>query len=210
MNLTQDEYRRDYILIKVLYEDIHYLMNQFAGGENTNDRLIALRYAMIPLNQMLDIRKNLTRYAVELPVLQSYDKLFKQLDFFKHVRNKISGHLDNAIVDVARDWEPFIFSSICKDSKDFQLFAILKSLFEAAINSHDRQGELQLFSQEIDLLVDERLLITTISDVMKDALDYLSHIMLYLDEKMIVYGTPIEGMLKAARVDFKNIGNGRR
>lgn len=209
MELTQDEYRRDYKRVKVLYEDIHYLMYQFASGKNTNERLIALKYAMIPLNQLLDMRKSLAIYSVELPVLQSYDKLFKQLDFFKHVRNKISGHLDNDIVETANEWEPFIFAPNCKDDKDFQFFAILKSLFETAINSHDRQGDQQLFKKEMDLLVDERLLITTIAEVMTDALNYLSHVMLYIDEKKLQYTSHIDGVIKAAEVDFKKLGKRR-
>lgn len=209
MNISQEEYRRDYIQIKVMYEDIHYQMKQFVNGKNTNDKLIALKYAMIPLNQVLDQRKTLAKYVIDIPELKKYDKLYKHLDFFKHVRNKLSGHLDNDVVKMANDWEPLIFHPKCKDDKEFQLFTILKSLFETSINSYKGQGTEQLFQKEIDILVDERLLIDTIGRVMEDTLNYLCDIMLYIDNKKIEYETFIEDIMKASMVNFKQLGNKR-
>ena len=209
MNISQEKYRRDYILIKVMYEDIHYQMQQFVKGKNTNEKLIALKYAMIPLNQVLDHRKTLAKYVIDIPELKKYDKLYKHLDFFKHVRNKLSGHLDNDVVRMASEWEPHIFHPKCKDDKELQLFTILKSLFETSINSYKGQGTQQLFQKEIDILVDERLLIDTIVRVMEDTLNYLCDIMLYIDNKKIEYEAFIEDIMKASMVDFKQLGNKR-
>jgi hypothetical protein len=134
--------------------------------------------------------------------------LKRRLQFINHVRNIISGHLAENLLEKAVQWEPCIFFDKTKDNESLQLSLVYKTLLESAINSFiDKESMQKVFSTEIDLLYpsNQRLFFNYIEELNSYSIYLLNEIVhilrnkiTFLDEKQALLAS-----VKAGETDFR-------
>lgn len=140
----------------------------------------------------LDILRDSFSYFSEIQdgnnkLTEKSRSLRKRLRFTNHIRNKISGHLEEKLLEKAIQWEPLIFRAETKDNKDFQIFLSYKTLIESAINSYlDDNSKQKVFNNEIDLFYqpNRTLFYNYIGKINEDSISFLNEITLILENKI--------------------------
>lgn len=166
--------------------------------KNSFIALDILRDSFCHFNLLLRNEKQLTVKAKSLK---------KRLEFINHLRNKISGHLDEKVITKAVEWEPFIFSQEIKHNEKGRKYLIYKSLIESSINSYiDKDSKQKVFDTEIDLLYppNQEIFFNYVGNLNVDAINFLSDIENILKEKIIFWDKNelFRMALKAGKTDF--------
>ena len=219
--ITQEKLKRDYVKASILLHESQFLVNT-SNTLNTEGKaksqlalFTCIKYNFIALKNIHDSKCDFNIYNTDNEELNKLSKaLNPYLEFATHVRNLISGHLDNGIIDNAVQWEPLIFTKAPKRNesnyKEAQLIIIYKTLLESAINSYvDKNGKQKQFGEELDLNIPQYS--SMLLDYMNKANDasfaYLTELMRYLSDK-IEYIKDLSGLFNAiqlaAKTDFSN------
>lgn len=140
-------------------------------------------------------------------LIEKSRSLKKRLKFINHIRNKISGHLEEKIIEKAIQWEAQIFRAKTKDNKEFQVTLIYKTLIESAINSYlDENSRQKVFDTEIDLFYKPNrvLFYNYIGEINIDSISFLNNIISILENKIHFWteGQMYEMAKKTAETDF--------
>lgn len=142
------------------------------------------------------------------------DKILPGLEFANHVRNKITGHIENDVIYNSIQWEPTIFQDSYKGNQNMQRFLIYRSLLESAINSYvdSATGLHKIFKNEIDVFVNisNNEFYGYLRELIRDSLEYLRLLIETMDDKIVYFsGLPANVIKNAANTDFKTKNKGR-
>ena len=141
-------------------------------------------------------------------------KIKPGLEFANHVRNKITGHIENDVLDNSIQWEPTIFQDSHKGNLKIQRFLMYKSILESAINSYvePTTGLHKIFKHEIDVFADitKNEFYEYFKQLIKDSLEYLSKLISLIDDQIVYFsGLPANLIKNVAITDFKTKNKGR-
>lgn len=173
------------------------------------EKLRVIWQCFLPLNNLLDSFKYYNGWLRNKTELLSSKKgLHQRLEFIKHVRNIISGHLDDRAIQKACEWEPTIFSEGAKGDMDAQLLFSYKALIETAINSYIDKDEVQkIFKKEIDLFYppNQSEFLSFLDSVNTDCIQFLEQVCAELNKEISYhkFEDGIDLYIKAGGTDFK-------
>lgn len=154
-NLSQEDLQRDYVRSLIILHDIEKNGQAYAKAAESKDLMECFRLlknGFLAYSMLNDALKTLSKYTIGDEDLSSKLKgLRRKLEFMNHLRNKCSGHLDDAILDKAIQWEPSLFTEQHVNN-EHHIFLVYRTLLESAINSYmDENGKQKYFGSEIDL-----------------------------------------------------------
>lgn len=210
INLKMKEFiiKEKYFRTILIKDDITIYHKELSEETDWNKKLRLFKNCFIALdilrdsfchfNMLLKNEKKLTEKAKDLK---------KRLTFINHLRNKISGHLDEKVISKAVQWQPFIFSQEIKDNEEGMKALIYMSLIESSINSYiDIDSKQKVFDTEIDLLYppNQKMFFNYVGNLNVDAIDFLSDIENILKERIIFWDKNelFRMALKAGKTDF--------
>lgn len=153
--ISQAEYQRDYIRALIIRADIDkngFAYSQAAKSNDLTECFRLLKNGFLAYSTLGELFKTFSKYTIDNEGLsQKMKSLRAKLDFMNHLRNKCTGHLDDALIDKAIQWEPSLFSRPFLES-EHHIYLAYKTLLESAINSYlDEKGDQKYFHTEIDL-----------------------------------------------------------
>lgn len=204
----------DQLSLKVLYLRSLLLLDEIKYYDvqlrvDPINRLRLIRLCFIPLNIFSESLKHYNHWLVgKDELIKDKREISKNLEFVKHIRHKISGHLDDDVLSKASEWAPYIFSENLQKNSEVQLLLCYKSVIESAINSFlDDNGKQKNFGTEIDLFYppNSDQFLNYLEKTNTGCIRFLEKIASYLN-KEIYYHTDEEGLalaFQAGNVDFK-------
>lgn len=218
---TQDNklYKCDLIKACIIYDDLSFFDKQLKkepiGAEGFCNHLQSTKNIMLPLANLNDNMHHYGIYIAQSPTLIELNKKISPgLDFAKHLRNKIVGHLENEVYNNAIQWEPSIFKKGIKDVEHGQRMFVYRSILESAINSYVKPStdSQKIFNHEIDLFypkdIDE--FYNYLENLVTDSLRYLDSIMKIIDSKIVYHnGIPLDIITAASETNFRVKPKGR-
>ncbi len=151
---SQKKIQRDYIRVSLLRQDIYGFNYSFEEAAEKNDIITCFRILkalFVPYSILYNSIKMLSIYTRdndELSVTQK--KLIPLLEFMNHLRNKMSGHLDDEVLNKVIQWEPSLFEIEVVNQEQLHACLIYKTLLESAINTYVA-GNSKVFTTEIDV-----------------------------------------------------------
>lgn len=188
-----DQYKLKQLLVRtiVILDEIKCYDLALRKQVTELEKLRIIRQCFLPLNNLLDSFQYYNFWMKNKTELLSSKKGLRQrLEFTKHVRNIISGHLDDLAIQKACEWEPTIFSEGAKENMDTQLLFSYKSLIEIAINSYIDKDEVQkIFKTEIDLLYppDQSAFLSFLDSVNTDCIQFLEQVCTELKKEVFYH-----------------------
>lgn len=200
--------KETYVRIILLKDDISIYHQDLTNEEDWNKKLRLFKNCFVSLDILRDSFSHFSLLLKSQKKLTEKAKsLKKRLKFINHLRNKISGHLDEKVITKAIQWEPFIFSKDEMGNEKRRKFLIYKSLIESAINSFiDIDSNQKVFDTEIDLAYppNQKLFFNYIGDLNIDAIDFLTEIEMILKTEMEYWDKNelFEMARKAGETDF--------
>lgn len=211
--------KTEYVKIILIYDELTFY-HELLQEESIDAKGLVLKYQyaksiMSPLALVFNNLKTWSKFQNDDEQLISLHRMLKdKLKFANHLRNKITGHLENQVIGNSIQWEPFIFNSVSKINKTAQRLVMYRSLLESAINSYvdEETGKHKVFKHEIDLNLPKyaeeffEYLYNTVNDCMK----YLELLSIKIDSQIKYYsGMPLDLMERAGKTDFKLKSKGR-
>ena len=195
--------QRDYFRITLLEYEIEENGKAFELASKDNDILKCFRLLRNAFMSYSILFNNLKHFGTYCKKKQETALLLKnlrtKLELMNHLRNKISGHLDNEIIDKAIQWQPTLFSQSSFDDNKV-LTVCYFGLFEASLNSFiDNDGKQKYFNHEIDVCYpsDWKEFSTFIFETYSLSLEYLSKIKGIILPKLELAQTEEDLLLKA-------------
>lgn len=203
----------------LIYDDLSLYDGIFVVIEGRLDSICrmyqATKNSFLPLALLKTYISGWGRYHKDDTELNELkEKIWPGLEFANHVRNKITGHLENDVIDNSVQWEPTIFHDSNKDDQLMQRLLMYKSILESAINSYidDKTGAHKLFSQEIDMLFPDtsNLFYMYLQNLIRDSMLYLNLLIGTMRNKIeYFHGLPANLIKSAGETDFKTKNKGR-
>lgn len=173
-------YKETYVRVILLKDDISIFHQDLNDEEDFSKKLRILKHCFVSLDILRDSFRHFAFIIKnEEELIKKAKSLKKRLEFINHLRNKISGHLDEKVITKAIQWEPFIFSKDLIENEKARIFLIYKSLIESSINSYiDCNSNQSVFDTEIDLAYppDQKLFFNYVESLNLDAIDFLTEI----------------------------------
>jgi len=200
--------KESYVRVILLKDDISIYHQDLTVEDDWNKKLRLLKNCFVSLDILRDSFNNFSLLLKDQKELtEKARNLKKRLEFINHLRNRISGHLDDKVISKAIQWEPSIFSQDFVDNETGKMFLIYKSLIESSINSYiGIDSKQKVFETEIDLLYppDQKLFFNYVGELNCDAIDFLTDIEKILKGKIEFWNKDelFEMAKKAGETDF--------
>ena len=195
--------QRDFFRISILEYEIKENGKAFELASKDNDILKCFRLlknTFVSYSILFDSLKHLGTYCKEnQEIALILKELRNKLELMNHLRNKMSGHLDNEIIDKAIRWQPTLFSQSAVDNKKVLPICYF-GLLEASLNSFmDNSRKQKYFYHEMDVCYppDWNEFTTFLSDTYSLSLAYLSKIKGIILPKLELAQTQEDILLKA-------------
>jgi hypothetical protein len=178
--MTKSNSKEIYLRIILIKDDILTYHQDLTDEENWIKKLRLFKNCFVALDILRDSFRHFDFLLKDEKELSLKAKnLRSRLEFINHLRNRISGHLDEKVIAKAVQWEPSIFSQDLKDNDEGRRLLVYKSLIESAINSYiDIDSRQKEFDSEIDLAYppNRELFFNYVGKLNCDALDFLKEI----------------------------------
>lgn len=213
-----EELKLQFVKAQLIYDDLQMYTTHFQQVTAKNDALCSalqtVKNILLPLAVLSSNIKKWGKYYQDNDELKDLkSKLNDGLEFANHMRNKITGHLEDEVINNTIQWEPAIFEVSMKDTI-MQRYSIYKSLIESAANSYvdPITGKHRIFDYEIDLLFPEtsKKFQEYVVTIVNESIDFLEKFMDLLNSKIVYFsGVPDNIYTKAGKTDFKLKKKGR-
>lgn len=210
--------KSQYIKASIIYDDLNLYNNVFYAERGNLDSICrmyqATKNSFLPLTLLKSYINGWGRYHANDAYLNALkNKILPGLEFANHVRNKITGHIENDVISNSVQWEPTIFQDTFKDNETMQRVLLYRSVLESAINSYiDANDKHIIFKEEIDILYPDtcKLFYTYHIQLIKDSLEYLRKLKTTMNSKIIYFhGLPANIIKNAGETEFKTKNKGR-
>ncbi|WP_338814775.1 hypothetical protein V9L05_06005 [Bernardetia sp. Wsw4-3y2] len=206
-----EELKTAYLRVIILLDDIsNYHKELENSGDDLNKKFRLLKDNFLSLDNLRQSFNYFDRIIKQdKDLILRAKSLKKRLEFTNHLRNKISGHLDENLLQKAVQWEPHIFSIKCKEDSLYNSQVILtyKTLLESAINSYiDLNSNQKVFGTEIDLFYEPNrsLFFNYVGELNDNSITFLKMIKMVIEEKtdFLDFYQVIAMCIKAGETDF--------
>lgn len=211
--------KSEYIKATFIYDDLRFYRDLLHIKAEDADGLVKkyqyVKGIMLPLFLLSKNLKAWSKYCNGNEKLVTLQKILREeLEFANHIRNKITGHLENEVLDITVQWEPLIFHEVSKSDKTAQRLVMFRSLLEAAINSYqdENTGRQKVFQKEIDLDLPRyaAMFFEHLYQMVDESIDYLEELMNTIDTQIHYFtGIPLDLAQAVSEVDFKLKAKGR-
>lgn len=211
--------KTEYIKATFIYDDLKFyhdhLHIEAEDAEGLVKKYQYVKGIMLPLSLLSKNLKTWSKYSNGNERLIILQKLLREkLEFANHIRNKITGHLENEVLGITIQWEPFIFNEVCKEGKIGQRLVMYRSLLEAAINSYqdEKTGRQKVFQKEIDLNIPyyAEMFFEHLFQMVDESIEYLEELRTTIDAQIRYFsGIPLDLSQAAGKTDFKLKSKGR-
>ena len=210
--------KSQYIKVTIIYDDLSLYNGALNAKRDNLDSFCriyqATKNSFLPLALLKSHINGWSRYHSDNEHMNALkNKMLPGLEFANHVRNKITGHIENEVIDNSVQWEPTIFRDSIKDNENLQRLLLYRSLLESAINSYiDGTGKHMIFNQEIDFLLPKTcdLFYSFLKELINNSLEYLHLLKAVMNSKIIYFhGLPANLMINAGETEFKTKNKGR-
>ena len=216
----ENKYLKSQLIKAILiYDDLSLYDGTLAINDGKLDSICrmyqATKNSFLPLALLKTYISGWGRYHKDNTELNELkEKIWPGLEFANHVRNKITGHLENDVIDNSVRWEPTIFQDANKNDQFKQRLLMYKSILESAINSYidDKTGAHKIFNQEIDMLFPDtsKLFYMYLQNLIRDSMLYLNLLIGTMRNKIeYFHGLPANLIKGAGKTDFKTKNKGR-
>jgi hypothetical protein len=206
--MTKIRHKKTYVRVILLKNDISNYHQDLKDEQDFTKKLRLFNNCFVALDILRDSFSHFSLLIKnEAELIEKARSLKKRLKFINHLRNRISGHFDEVVLEKAIQWEPQIFSQENRNNEEGKLLLIYKSLIESAINSYvDEKSKQKEFDTEIDLFYppDQKLFFNYIGEINTDAIAFLT-VLENLNNKQIEYWSRdkmFEMAIKAGETDF--------
>lgn len=196
-----------------LYENVFYAQNR---DLNSYCRMLrATQKSFIPLSLLKSNMKTWGLYYTDdNNIIDLQKNISLCLEFANHVRNKISGHLENDVINNAIQWGPTLFHEACKNDRMLQKCQMYKYILESAINSYMDESTHQhkIFKEEIDLSVPHtcQVFYEYLNNLIINSIKYLSFVIEKINSPITYFHViPLNLIKSAGETDFKTKNKGR-
>lgn len=197
----QKKIQRDYIRVVLLRHDIYGFNKAYGEAAKKNDIIECFRIlkaTFVPYSILLDSIKMLSIYTRDNDELSKMrKKLIPLLEFMNHLRNKMSGHLDDEVLNKVIQWEPSMFVKEIVEQEKLHTFLIYKTLLESAINTRVAEN-IKVFKGEIDVCYppDWEMFIAFMDETYSTSVRYLDLLIMTIKPKLSLVKHE-ESLLKA-------------
>lgn len=140
-----------------------------------------------------------------------YNRMKKELEFAKYLRNKFVGHITDELINKSIEWKPQIRYSLERVDEDDIMFIFNIFILETAINTYvDSNGKHKIFDSETDLAYppDTERFLKYLTLIVRSAISYLINLtnVLKKDIEMLDPSEQkLEHWIAAAETEFKFI-----
>jgi hypothetical protein len=206
-----NNHKTTYLRSVTIFDDISSYHQELKSENDWKKKLRLFKNCFIALDIFRDSFKYFNFLLQERNDLKMQARsLKKRLEFINHLRNLISGHLEEKLLEKAVQWGPIIFIEGNKDNITNQALFTYKTLIESAINSFiDKESKQKIFNTEIDLLYppDLTLFYNYVENLNIDSISFLFEIITILKDKIEWWENDklLEMAHQAGRTDFKLI-----
>lgn len=183
------EKRANYLKTILLLDEIEYFHSNLCL-DNPKLFFRKLKFNILTLYKVKELLLEVTKeFKDHSDFIILKKSITKELNFINHIRNKISGHFDNSLLQKAAQWEPTIFYDDNKN-EEIKILMAYKTIFESSINSYlNKSGKHLIYYGEIDLNLpsDRTIFLETIYKVNDTVIKILKVIKLNLEKQHITF-----------------------
>lgn len=204
-----DKLKTTYLRALILLNDISSYHQSLNDEDEWSKKMRLFKNCFVALDIFRDSFRSFSSLLRDNVALSGKARnLKKRLIFINHLRNIISGHLAENLLEKAVQWEPYIFSDKTKENESAQLFLAYKTLLESAINSFiDKESKQKVFDTEIDLLYpsNQTLFFDYVGELNIDSIYLLREILKILRDKIVFLdeNQVMTAYIKAGETDFR-------
>lgn len=202
-----DEQKRlqvDFIRVLVLLQDIERTAQNFDKAIQSgdfNEGFRELRIGLLAYYLSDDARKRFSRYGKdESEIRELNKKLAPRTTFLAHLRNYITGHLDDAVLEKTCQWGGFSIFTKSAMGNSALMILVNKFLLETGINCciASKQDDKNVIRNEIDLTYppDYKYFMQFMSETYNLTVEFLSKVKAKIEMQLKPYGER-EAMLRA-------------
>lgn len=204
-----DKQKTTYLRALILLDDISSYHQSLNNEDDWSKKMRLFKNCFVALDIFRDSFRSFSSLLSDNTDLSDKARdLKKRLLFINHIRNIISGHLAENLLEKAVQWEPYIFSCEVKENESAQLFLAYKTLLESAINSFiDKESKQKVFNTEIDLLYppNQTLFFNYVGGLNIDSIYLLGEVLKILRDKIVFLDKKavLIAYAKAGDTDFR-------
>ena len=202
-------FKTTYLRTVILLDDISIYHSELNEEEDWIKKFRLIKNCFVSLDILRDSFHHYNGFLKDDEELSRAAKdIKKRLQLINHIRNKVSGHLEESLLNKAVQWEPQIFSKENKNNFEGQLFLIYRTLIESAINSYiDKDSIQKVFRTEIDLFYtpDRNLFFNFLGELNLDVISFLTRIKNRVSEEIEYWEKEqmIKMAISAGSTDFR-------
>ena len=209
----QAHLRRDYVRVVLLMQDVEGSADRFdelIKSEKMAEALRELKIGFLAYYLIADSKSALCLYGKgDEKVAELWRELSVRVEFLNRIRNLISGHLDERVLDKLVHWAPDIFSKKIVGT-DAQLVLVNKYLLDVGLSvcAASDKSKREFLKHNVDLTYppDYEDFLEFMRTSFALAMEYLSEIKSKILSRLKLYESDEEvfsQMKSAAAVDFK-------
>lgn len=208
----------EFVKAQLIYDDLQ-MYTTYSRQVNSNEDALcssmqAVKNILLPLAILSSNIKSWGQYYQDDDELKGLKlRIIEGLDFANHMRNKITGHLEDEVLKNTIQWEPGIFEVSMKDTA-MQRFLIYKALIESAANSYidSVSHKHRIFEEEVDLIdpATSKKFREYMVTLVNDSMEFLRKFTSLLNSKLEYFAGNPENLYKeAGETDFRLKKKGR-
>ena len=201
---TQQRLQKDYLRVLILLQDLERTAENFDDAMKNEDLIEGLRELRVGLLAYYlsdDARKKFSRYGKDDNEIRELNKkLAPRTTFLAHLRNYITGHLDDVVLEKTCQWGGFsIFTKSAMGNSALMVF-VNKFLLETGINCciASKPDDKNVIRNEIDLTSpsDYKYFMQFMSETYNLTVAFLSKVKAKIEIQLKPYGER-EAMMRA-------------
>lgn len=201
---TQQRLQKDYLRVLILLQDIERTAENFDAAMKNKDLIEGfreLRVGLLAYYLSDDARQKLSRYGKDDNEIRELSKkLAPRTTFLAHLRNYITGHLDDVVLEKTCQWGGYCMFTKDAMSNPKLMILVNKFLVETGINCciASKPADKNVIKDEIDLTYppDYDYFMQFMNETYNLTVEFLSKVKAKIEKQLTPYGEK-EAMLRA-------------
>ena len=201
---AQNYLQKDYLRVLILLQDLERTAESFDNAIKNgdwNEGLRELKVGLLAYYLSDDARQKLSRYGKDDNEIRELGKkLAPRTTFLAHLRNYITGHLDDVVLEKTCQWGGFCMFTKDAMSNPKLMILVNKFLLETGINCciASRPADKNVIKDEIDLTYppDYDYFMRFMNETYNLTVEFLSKIKAKIEKELTPYGVK-EAMVRA-------------
>lgn len=173
-------------------------------------KILLIKNIFLTISNFVDFELTIRSMYQNSPELSKiYNKVDKQFQFAKYIRNKFIGHIKDELIQKSIEWRPELKYLLHKENDMGYLYNLF--ILETVINTYvDNNGKHKIFTGDTDLIYPEDMsrfleYLYLIVQVAIKFLTELSNMLKSKIDRVSLENADINDWIKAGKTDFKFI-----